>query len=60
MMIFIVGLRLLGMMVMMLLDGLMYGVVFLVYVEKVLFLELREGDIVVMDNFVLYKVVGVC
>mgnify|MGYP001029930244 FL=1 len=43
----------------MLLDGPMHGVAFLAYVEKVLLPELREGDIVVMDNLASHKVVGV-
>ena len=52
-------LRLSGMTATMLLDGPMHGVAFLAYAEKVLLPELREGDIVVMDNLASHKVAGV-
>jgi transposase len=43
----------------MLLDGPMHGTAFVAYVEKVLLPELREGDIVVMNNLASYKMAGV-
>jgi transposase len=43
----------------MLLDGPMHGIAFVAYVEKILLPELREGDIVVMDNLASHKVAGV-
>jgi DDE superfamily endonuclease len=43
----------------MLLDGPMYGMAFLTYVEHVLVPELKAGDIVVMDNLPAHKVTGV-
>ena len=43
----------------MLLDGPMHGTAFLAYVEQVLVPDLRDGDIVVMDNLASHKVAGV-
>lgn len=59
MIIFIGVLCLIGMMVLMVFDGVMNGVVFLVYVEQVFVFNFLFGDIVVMDNLFVYKVVGV-
>ena len=56
---FTAGLRLSGMAAPMLLDGPMHGIAFVAYVEKVLLPELREGDIVVMDNLASHKMAGV-
>lgn len=53
------GLRLDGLAAPMLLDGPMDGEAFLAYVEQVLVPELREGDLVVMDNLPAHKVTGV-
>lgn len=53
------ALRLDGLAAPMILDGPMYGVAFLAYVEQVLVLELEVGDIVVMDNLPAHKVTGV-
>ena len=56
---FTAALRLDGLAAPMLLDGPMYGLAFLAYVEQVLVPELRPGDIVVMDNLPAHKVSGV-
>jgi transposase len=56
---FTAGLRLSGMAAPMLLDGPMHGTAFLAYVEQVLVPDLRDGDIVVMDNLASHKVAGV-
>jgi transposase len=42
-----------------LLDGAMNGTGFLAYVEQILAPTLRRGDIVVMDNVSVHKVIGV-
>lgn len=42
-----------------LLDGAMNGTSFLAYVEQILAPTLRRGDIVIMDNVSVHKVVGV-
>jgi transposase len=42
-----------------LLDGAMNGTSFLAYVEQILAPTLRRGDIVVMDNVSVHKVIGV-
>ena len=47
--------RLSGMTAPMVLDGAMYGVAFLAYVEKVLVPVLEPGDIVVMDNLACHR-----
>ena len=39
----------------MVLDGAMYGVAFLAYVEQVLVATLKPGDIVIMDNLPAHK-----
>ena len=43
----------------MVVDGAVNGAVFLAYVQQVLVKELREGDVVVMDNLSSHKVSGV-
>ena len=52
---FVAGLRLSGMVAPMVLDGPINGVSFQAYVEQVLVPELKEGDIVVMDNLGSHK-----
>ena len=56
---FTAGLRLDGLATPMLLDGPMDGEAFLAYVEQVLGPELREGDLVVMDNLPAHKMAAV-
>lgn len=56
---FIAGLRLSGLTAPWVLDGLMDGAVFRVYVRDVLAPSLRPGDAVVLDNFPSRKVAGV-
>ena len=53
------ALRLDGLAAPMILDGPMYGIAFLAYVEQILVPELKRGDIVVMDNLPAHKVTGV-
>ena len=43
----------------MVIDGAMDGDAFIAYVEQVLVPELREGDVVIMDNLPAHKVSGV-
>lgn len=52
---FVAGLRLSGMVAPMVLDGPINGAAFQAYVDQVLVPELREGDIVVMDNLGSHK-----
>jgi transposase len=52
---FVAGLRLSGMVAPMVLDGPINGHAFQAYVEQLLVPELREGDIVVMDNLGSHK-----
>lgn len=52
---FVAGLRLSGMVAPMVLDGPINGQAFQAYVDQVLVPELREGDIVVMDNLGSHK-----
>jgi transposase len=52
---FVAGLRLSGMIAPMVLDGPINGRAFQAYVDQVLVLELRKGDIVVMDNLGSHK-----
>lgn len=56
---FTAGLRISGLSAPMLLDGPMHGTAFLAYVEHVLVPDLRDGDVVVMDNLASHKVAGV-
>jgi transposase len=56
---FVAGLRLSGMVAPMVLDGPINGLAFQAYVDQVLVPELREGDIVVMDNLGSHKGAGV-
>jgi len=56
---FVAGLRAEGLVAPMVLDGAMDGPAFRAYVERVLVPDLREGDIVVMDNLPAHKVTGV-
>jgi transposase len=56
---FVAGLRQSGMMAPMVLDGPINGVAFQAYVDHVLVPELRQGDIVVMDNLSSHKGAGV-
>lgn len=56
---FVAGLRLSGMVAPMVLDGPINGLAFRAYVDHVLVPELREGDIVVMDNLGSHKGAGV-
>ena len=56
---FVAGLRLSGMVAPMVLDGPINGVSFQAYVDQVLVPQLREGDIVVMDNLGSHKGAGV-
>ncbi len=56
---FVAGLRLSGMIAPMVLDGPINGCAFQAYVDKVLVPELREGDIVIMDNLGSHKGAGV-
>ncbi len=51
----VAGLRLSGMVAPMVLDGPINGQAFQAYVDQVLVPELREGDIVVMDNLGSHK-----
>jgi transposase len=55
---FIAGLRLSGMVAPMVLDGPINGLAFQAYVDQVLAPELREGDVVVMDNLGSHKGAG--
>jgi transposase len=56
---FVAGLRNSGMIAPMVLDGPINGELFQVYVEQVLVPELRDGDIVIMDNLGSHKGAGV-
>ena len=56
---FVAGLRSTGLVAPLVLDGPMNGQAFLAYVEQVLTLTLRPGDVVVMDNLSAHKVAGV-
>lgn len=56
---FVGGLTLKGFVAPMLLDGPMDGECFLAWVEQMLALTLRPGDIVIMDNLPAHKVDGV-
>uniref|UniRef100_A0A939M0K6 Transposase n=1 Tax=Bradyrhizobium barranii subsp. barranii TaxID=2823807 RepID=A0A939M0K6_9BRAD len=56
---FVAGLRLSGMVAPMVLDGPINGLAFQAYVDQVLVPELREGDVVVMDNLGSHKGAGV-
>lgn len=56
---FVAGLRRTGMIAPMVLDGPINGVAFQAYVDQVLVPELREGDIVIMDNLGSHKGKGV-
>ena len=56
---FVAGLRLSGMVAPMVLDGPINGFAFQAYVDQVLVPELREGDVVVMDNLGSHKDAGV-
>lgn len=56
---FVAGLRAEGMVAPMVLDGPMDGPAFRAYVEQVLVPELRERDVVVLDNLPAHKVAGV-
>jgi transposase len=56
---FAAGLRLTGMVAPMVLDGPINGPAFLAYVDQVLVPELKQGDIVVMDNLGSHKGAGV-
>ena len=56
---FVAGLRLTGMVAPMVLDGPINGHAFQAYVDQVLVPELKEGDIVVMDNLGSHKGAGV-
>jgi len=56
---FVAGLRLTGMVAPMVLDGPINGSAFQAYVDQVLVPELREGDIVIMDNLGSHKGSGV-
>src|SRR4029450_2414762 len=56
---FVAGLRLSGIVAPMVLDGPINGLAFQAYVDQVLVPELREGDIVVMDNLGSHKGAGV-
>ena len=56
---FTAGLRQDGLIAPMLLDGPMDGAAFLAYVEQVLVPQLRQGDVVIMDNLPAHKVAGV-
>ena len=52
---FVAGFRLSGMVASMMLDGPINGISFQAYVEQVLVPELKEGDVVVMDNLGSHK-----
>jgi transposase len=56
---FVAGLRNSAMIAPMVLDGPINGELFQVYVEQVLVPELRDGDIVIMDNLGSHKGAGV-
>jgi transposase len=56
---FVAGLRTEGLVAPMVLDGPINGVAFQAYVDQVLVPELREGDIVIMDNLGSHKGAGV-
>ena len=56
---FVAGLRRTGMIAPMVLDGPINGAAFQAYVDQVLVPELREGDIVIMDNLGSHKGKGV-
>ena len=56
---FTAGLRSNGIVAPLVLDGAMDGEAFQAYVEQMLAPELREGDVVVMDNLPAHKVHGV-
>jgi transposase len=56
---FVAALRHDGLEAPMVVDGAVNGAVFLAYVEQVLVKDLREGDVVIMDNLSSHKVAGV-
>jgi transposase len=56
---FVAGLRLTGMVAPMVLDGPINGHAFQAYVDQVLVPDLRQGDIVIMDNLGSHKGLGV-
>jgi transposase len=56
---FVAALRADGMTAPMVIDGAMTGDLFVAYVEQVLVPTLRPGDVVVMDNLICHKRVGV-
>jgi transposase len=56
---FVGALRSCGLVAPMVVDGSVNGAVFLAYVEQVLVKELREGDVVILDNLSSHKVEGV-
>ena len=56
---FSAGLRLGGMVAPMVLDEAMDGDAFRAYIEQVLLPELKNGDVVIMDNLPAHKVTGV-
>jgi transposase len=56
---FVAGLRNSGMIAPLVLDGPINGELFQAYVEQVLIPELRDGDIVIMDNLGSHKGAGV-
>lgn len=56
---FIAGLRRTGMIAPMVLDGPMNGDAFQAYVDQILVPQLRQGDIVIMDNLGSHKGAGV-
>lgn len=56
---FLAGLRSSGIIAPLVLDGPMTGEAFLAYVRQFLALELKPGDVVVMDNLAAHKVAGV-
>jgi hypothetical protein len=56
---FVAGLRADGLIAPFVIGGAMDGFAFRAYVERVLVPELREGDVVVMDNLPAHKVPGI-
>lgn len=56
---FVAALRTSGMTAPLVLDGAIYGEIFLAYVKQVLLPTLRSGDLVVMDNLSSHKKTGV-